>query len=862
MAKSQPTSTAKVAAATNSTTQKSSILKSSFAPSRLQLRLFASVIQSFDSQQLRIHDTATGRLRSQHAGKAGSRITCMDWGHTRPHTNGTQPSKSRKKDDVLLAYGTSTSEICLFAPTEGRVVAELQGQHERGILDLKFAEDTNNLWSIGGDGRLVQWDVVSKKALQSISLPESSIQTLAPILDSSAILCASSRPHLLYTDKSAHTETPTFDSMAQPIHSIYQSSDSILAADGERYINMYRSNGRLSRTLLSKSGVQNFTVDAGDVSVVAEEDQQLLAALGKDGTVELFPKPFAPPQSQNGLKSSRKDLTQKPVAQVKLIDSSSKQTPIFAASIQGGEIILASVTGGVDLNFQKVRWQDDGSGELLFAGSKEVVQSRSAASLGSANVNGVKDMGKPYVDESSTVVTNGLGVPGSQEAAIDIESSSSDDEEADSEDEAGADLADGKAESDVESDEEMADAPPAGAPSSTVQVLSSDAQPPADDTPTFGDLLAAQEPSNKIVSITSAFPDTNPPFTNSSGALTIPTGMSLGTVLTQALRTNDRSLLEACLHTSNPDIIRNTITRLEPPLAGPLISKLADRIISRPGRYGHLQIWVQHLCVAHGAAISSNTDARDRLKTLYRALDQRAKGLPSLLLLKGKLQMVEGQLRFRREIAEQRAELGGGASGTRNVNVFIEGEADNWDSDTDVENDGPLPKKRAKKDLAQLVGQADDSNDDTDVDDDSDEEEMPAALTNGIAHASDSDSDNESHSSRSANGALLDDEAEESAVEDDESLESGSASTPNTSDSDEEASSRDGEEEEDDEDDSEMEGFINDGEVSVATSGDSDEVLHDAPVEEEEEVIVQSKKEKKREKGEKMEKPKVKRRKV
>jgi U3 small nucleolar RNA-associated protein 5 len=786
----------------------------------------------------------------------------MDWGHARPHTNGTQRSKSRKNDDTLLAYGTSTSEVCLFAPAEGRVVAELGGQHERGILDLKFAADTNNLWSIGGDGRLVQWDVVSKKALQSISLPESSIQTLAPILDSSAILCASSRPHILYTDKSGHTGTPTFDSMAHPIRSIYQSSDSILVADGERYINMYGLDGRLSRTLIAKSDVQQFTVDAGDVSVVAEEDQQLLVALGKDGTIELFPKPFTAPQSQNGLKSSRKNFTQKSVAQVKLIDSSSKQTPIFAASTQGGEIVLASVTGGVELNFQKVRWQDDGSGELLFTGTKEVVQSKSPTSLGSANVNGVKDMGKPYVDESSTVVTNGLGVAGSQEAAIDIESSSGDDEEDDSEAEQGVELAD---DLDVESDEEMEDAPPATAPpapapSSTLQAPTSDAAPPADDAPTFGDLLAAQEPFNKIVSITSAFPDTNPSLTNSSGALTIPTGMSLGTVLTQALRTNDRSLLEACLHTSNPDIIRNTITRLEPPLAGPLISKLADRMISRPGRYGHLQIWVQHLCVAHGAAISSNTDARDRLKTLYRALDQRAKGLPSLLLLKGKLQMVEGQLRFRREIAEQRAELGGGASGARNVNVFIEGEADNWDSDTDVENDGPLPKKRAKKDLAELVGAADDSDADTDVDDDSDEEEMPLTLTNGIDHASDSDSDNESHSSRSANGALLDDEAEESAVEDDESLESGSASTPNTSDSDEEASSRDGQEE-DDEDDSEMEDFINDGEVSVASSGDSDQVLHDVPVEEEE-VVVETKKEKKREKGEKMEKPKVKRRKV
>ena len=840
MAKSQPASTPK-STSTKTTAQKSSILKSSFAPSRFQLRLFASVIQSFDSQQLRIHDTTTGRLRSQHTAKPGCRITCLDWGHARSPQKGGQKPKSRKKDDIMLAYGTSTSDVCLFSPTEGRVLAELSGQHERGVLDLKFAEDTNDLWSIGGDGKLVQWNIETKKALQTISLPEPSPQILAPIFDSSSILCASTTPYIIRLDKSENP-VPTFDAMQYQIHSLDRSKDAILAADGERYINLYGQNGRLSRTLVARSEVQNFSIDFGEVSIISPEDQQVLVAVGKDGVVELFPKPFTIPQSQNGLKSSRKDLTQKSLAQIQLLDSASKKAFIFAASIQGGDIVIASATGGVDLNFQKVRWQDEGSGELLFSSTKEVVQSKAASTLSTANMNGVKDMGKPYVDESSTVVTNGLGVGTSQEVAIGIDST---DEEEDNDSESGADIPDQDQDSAAASDEEMDDAPPI--PSSTIAPATSDPAPTSD--PTFGDLLVAKTTENKIIPITTTI--SQMPTLTASGAL--PTGMSLTTALTQSLHTNDSSLLESCLHEPSPAIIRNTLTRLDSALAATLISKLADRIITRPGRYGHLQIWIQTLCIAHGAAISSNVEARERLKELYRALDRRAKSLPSLLLLKGKLQMVEGQLRFRRELAAARVEAAGG-SNSRNVNVFIEGGADNWDSDDDDAETAVQSKKRARRDLDELLGNA------SDEEDEDDDEEMPAALTNGV----DSDSDNESHSSMDeevapnhlTNGAVIDDEAIESDVEDSD-MEAGSASAA----SDSAASS--GEEDEDEEEDSEMDDFINDGEISV---DEDDAVLDDAAASDNEEPAVpvakDSKKGKKSKRDTEREKPQVKRRKV
>jgi U3 small nucleolar RNA-associated protein 5 len=167
-----------IAAASSSTTnnnQKSSILKSAFSPSRLQLSLFASVIQGFESQHLRIHDTDTGRLRCEHAAGAGTRITSLDWGYygTTYRDQHLQTTKKKRKrgltntGSAVVAFGTSQSEICMFSPSEGKVVGKLSGQHERGIKDFKFCgNDYLGGWSVGGEGKLVQWDLGTGKAIR------------------------------------------------------------------------------------------------------------------------------------------------------------------------------------------------------------------------------------------------------------------------------------------------------------------------------------------------------------------------------------------------------------------------------------------------------------------------------------------------------------------------------------------------------------------------------------------------------------------------------------------------------------------------------------------------------------------------
>ena len=67
--------------------------------------------------------------------------------------------------DATVAFGTSDSEIHFFSPAESKVLKVFDGAHAYGIRDFKFREAGLQAegWSIGGDAKLVQWDL--KKGL-------------------------------------------------------------------------------------------------------------------------------------------------------------------------------------------------------------------------------------------------------------------------------------------------------------------------------------------------------------------------------------------------------------------------------------------------------------------------------------------------------------------------------------------------------------------------------------------------------------------------------------------------------------------------------------------------------------------------
>ncbi|KAL9620679.1 MAG: hypothetical protein Q9160_004815 [Pyrenula sp. 1 TL-2023] len=849
----------------------SSILLSAFTPSKLQLSLFASVIQAFDSQHLRVHDIHTGRLKCDHALAAGVKVHSLDW---RPHEpnklgkHGRNSSNNRKRSapngvpsdvdgaEAVVAFGTSGSDIQLFSIDDSRIISTLSRGHERGVSDFKFTGNKpSEGWSIGGDGKLVQWDVLGRSVKRTILLHSPDMTALSPpTVQPSPVLCASQIPLAVDLNAEKSKQIIQFDAFRHPVHSLIRSLSSdghknelFLAADLGRHSNIYNlEQKKLVRTLIAGSEITSLDFYS-DSAESHDSANQILLATTANGTVELFVRPFdglhSDKSTSNDVKSKRKSLARKCDASIRLIRPDAKGSGLAAirSSFQGSDVVVAWVEGGVDVTFERVQWQHEETGELSYRGLKEIVRSKKASTLNSVNVNGVKDPGKAYVDESQTVVLDvptqtNLGTQ--QDDAILISSGDvADDTDDDSEQEieeqeigetqtlqstAGVSRKD-KTEALEHSDREVEDV------DANAEYNGTDTRDTGvdeeDQEPTFGDLVEAREAAEPI-SIVDAVADLAstelaPSVRAENSSLQrLPSGHSLSTILTQSLRTNDQSLLESCFHETDNSTIRLTVQRMDSSLASILLERIAERL-SRPGRYAQLLVWLQWVCVAHGGVIASRPDVLQKIRLLNAALTKRSHALNSLLLLKGKLDMLDAQVGLRRAMATQRAGISGRQGKAEDV-IYIEGQEESSSSDDD-EMTGTRPKRKGRigttlEDLTEEnEGIADDVADDVE----------DAPMANGVTSASEDEEEDEDDG-----GGDSEEEEEEYEEDDDERngepLVDDEAVLDLDEGSDAAEVSEDESEGDNDASDAEMDDFINDGEISVADS-DDERALEDTP---------------------------------
>ncbi|KAK4155296.1 Dip2/Utp12 family-domain-containing protein [Chaetomidium leptoderma] len=257
---------------------------------------------------------------------------------------------------------------------------------------------------------------------------------------------------------------------------------------------------------------------------------------------------------------------------------------------------------------------------------------------------------KTKIDETRTAVSSGLS-PGAVSKAtaepIEIDDHvSSDNEEGLSEDEGAA--ANNKTNSAETSKTKRAQE------EADVDAVMQDGGDNSDGeptSPTFGDLVRGNSTIDVPASLAAQAAAAQTSRLQVQQRPTAPiSATSLGTVLNQALRTDDADLLESCLQTTDVKIIENTINRMDSSLASILLAKLSARMHRRPGRAFGLMRWMQWTLVAHGGALVTQPDLVARLGELSRVLEERSRGLSSLLALKGKLDMLDSQMKFRKSI--------------------------------------------------------------------------------------------------------------------------------------------------------------------------------------------------------------------
>ena len=173
--------------------------------------------------------------------------------------------------------------------------------------------------------------------------------------------------------------------------------------------------------------------------------KQTLAAVNKEGILEIFPSPFDfaldPAKAFDSVKARVQQSTRKPQAVVKITrPDASTHVPILDCSFNQDYLVMAWTEGGVNLVFNRVRWRDEDTGKLLLEETNELVRTKSGSGVNAVGMNGVKDVGRNHVDESHTVVSGGQGTGGllsgtSPSAAIDISSAEEESEYSEEEEE-------------------------------------------------------------------------------------------------------------------------------------------------------------------------------------------------------------------------------------------------------------------------------------------------------------------------------------------------------------------------------------------------------------------------------------------
>ncbi|CAD6566635.1 MAG: Small subunit (SSU) processome component [Alectoria sarmentosa] len=815
-------SVANPAASSNTqTASKSSILRSSFSPSHFQLSLFASVIQGLDAQHLRIHDTNTGRLRCEHTINSKASITCLEWGYYGENHRDRQHQESKKKrkrsdlvngdvpkdqaGNVVVALGTSDSEVHMFSPSEAKIMGSLREAHTQGVRDFRFDDSGTHAegWSIGGDGRLVQWDLKKDRVLRTIILPYGPANTLQPL--QSSIICASHHAYIL--DPASKEQPPLFNASTNAVHSIIISTPRssgattfLTAAESDHFINVFNrdsptligslrtENEIISLDLYSKLDYLTEADKSSDLSARMLQPQQVLAAVNKDGVLEIFPEPFdfgsaSSSKEHENLKTRMKQRTRKAAAQIRIRrpDKSSSIVPLLNASFQGSDIALAWAEGGVNLLFDTVRWRDEGTGNLLLKDMTDIVKAKSGAGVGAVVMNGVKDMGKSHIDESRTMVANGGDIDDvpMRDRSPEVIDISSGEEESEFEEESApaqagvASAQEGGKEPEFDADVEMGDmeAQKDGAQKN----LDTDDAPGQDEEvgePSFGDLMRANAP--EAVDVQASFIDPNVQSLVPAGDRSLhqlPSGMSLGTVLTQSLRTNDTNLLETCLHVKDLAIVRATIERLDSSFATVLLQRLAERLHSRPGRAGSLMVWIQWTLVAHGGYLAGQPEVMKKLASLHRVVKDRANSLQSLLSLKGKLDMLEAQMNLRKSMQVRSRAANVVDEDDEQGVIYVEGQEESSSEEEgqaqigEDPGDSPQSKARGKAQKKTDEVNHDIFDSDTDRDEDDSEDEPPTTM-NGIADAKDEDSESEEEGLFDEEASSTDNDSIDEASED------------------------------------------------------------------------------------------------
>ncbi|KAL1675503.1 WD40-repeat-containing domain protein [Schizophyllum commune] len=731
--KSHPKSTAAVSQPPADDAFLSSAM-SAFSPSG---NLFALVTPVVDKHRLRVYDALTNKATAEYL-VPSVRVSSLAWAklNTSDDTSAAPadapPNKKKRRKSTntpadaptnpaidVVALGLADGSVSLFSPSHGRIVRTLSSPTSTSpVLAISPAAD-GSLWTSGEDGEIHIWNPHKNQIIGNWKGDRVPLTALCarPGTSDVEVLAASHTIRALSStpddEPQKPAQTATFTGHATPIQ--------ILRWDASqepptRFVSVAERDRVVSMWELPSGGTEGKMV----ASIPLDADARSAALcssrhmLAVDTAGRIYV--YLLPEQFAGATTPTLSPRTRITPPVKSASTASVQVLEACFGPQPGQICVARLVGGVRPVLSTIKYLDDAS-DFISDTVMEDVDPELVASATSAT--GTQ---KRYGESAGVAVRSGL---------------------------------------DLGQDEDVEDAP-----EGDLNVDLAEAS--------LGERLAVPPPESESDSDTPKHAGASKKKRDDIG---IVPAASLTRTLVQALHSADARLLETCLAHSDAGLIRNSVRRLPPQLAVPLINACVERL-GRGGRAGNakgggggasaqrgtaLVTWIRTVLAVHGAHLMTIPDLVARLAGLHSTLTQRLALHESLLALGGRLDLVLSQIEMRSAPAPAPVAPRGKktkiVSKKAEVARYVEGESEEEDARMDVEVEVGDEEDGDIEEVA-LGGDSDEDEDDEESAEDSEEEED--------GEDEDEDEDDDSDEGPALNG-FIDDEAEEYSEEDEES---------------------------------------------------------------------------------------------
>lgn len=203
-------------------------------------------------------------------------------------------------------------------------------------------------------------------------------------------------------------------------------------------------------------------------------------------------------------------------------------------------------------------------------------------------------------------------------------------------------------------------------------------------------------------------------------------GNSMHSVLMQAIRTNDQTLLDTVLYSrtaseQSTTVLSNTVRNLPPQYVVPLLNLLVDKFKYSPAHGLILVQWVKVILTEHLSYLMTIPNIVSSLSGLYLMINSRTESHKTLLKLSGRLDLVLAQVAKAQMASEAAPPMNIIAEDEEDGDPKFVALGDDEDDDSDEEDEDDMEQVTGE---SALVNEDDDEDEEEDEDDENENVEV------------------------------------------------------------------------------------------------------------------------------------------